>query len=531
MAALYITFFSDATRPHLGASLLTAVTLLFALYATYWYWRAIHDRTYQEPPIVYWIDALFYLAIIVARGGPNNDYFFFLSFPIFFVAMRRGLKSAMAISVVTSVILFIAAILQRGTIGAAMHADVVLPPIGLLTLGYLMATWAQSNLVLNRRLATSSEFDALFNPRFSIEQTIDRVIRHVANIHDVGKYALVVQHAGLPLRIFRADLPQAMYQVSDAMAFDIGATTARQSGGGTFIYCGERGLLPAQVHSARADAHDQTEQLRDSGKAIADRFDCVSFCSIQFDLRQGGFGRLYVWSDRHYYDSADLAYFQELSALLAPRIENVQLLDRLAGQVVEAERQKISRDIHDSAIQPYIGLKFGLEALARKVPGDSPLARDVGHLVEMATIEITELRSFVKALRGDEDPGRAALLPALQRQAARFGELYDIKVTVESPDELRIGDALANEMFHIVSEALSNVRRHTAAARAHIKLSVDDQAFTLQVTNPSDRGTPARIFTPRSIAERSTALGGTCIVATEPGGITSVTVTVPHRHA
>ena len=527
-AALHVFFFFDPERQHPQAALRTLVTLLFAIYAAWLYWRTVHDKTSQEGRIVYWIDALWYLAISAMTGGPGSHFFFFLSFPMLFVSLRWGFRPGMAMTIFVSGMLWASGILRSGTGAALLNVEVFLPPAGLLLLGYLMAMWANSDLAVNRRLLALKGFNALFSPRFNIEQMIDHVVRHLATLHPVNKFVLVLLEADRPPKVFRADLPEAMYQVSDAVAAGIQSVVSELDVNDTVIYSGKSRLRSAEIYSSNSNPATQKSQMTHAS-LIADRLRCAGFGCLQFPLRQGGSARLIVWSDKHPFESVDLPFLHQLSEQLAPRIENVQLLDRLAGEIADAERQKISRDIHDSAIQPYIGLKFGLEALARKIPPESPISSDIGRLVEMATSEITELRTFVKGLRGEEDPGRAALVPALRRQAARFSELYGIAVAVESPGELRIGDALANEAFHIVSEALSNVRRHTSARSACIKLACDHQLFTLRISNPCGPGTAGKLFTPHSIAERTLALGGACRVTTETDGDTEVTVEIPLR--
>ena len=529
-AALHATFFYETGKSSPETVLRAALTVAFSLYAVVLYWRTVRDKTHQEGKVYYWIDALWYLAISAMTGGPGSLFAFFLSFPLLFLSLRWGFGPGMALTVFVSTGLWASSLLGTASGFTLLNTEVFLPPVGLLVLGYLMATWANADRTLNRRLAALKEFNALCSPRFNTEQTIDRVVRHLATLHQVEKFALVLQEAGRPPKVFRADLPDAMYQVSDAAAVEIGNVMAGLATTGTLIYIGKSSLLPAEIYSSNAMAATQKSQLAQAA-LIADRLHCAGFGSLQFPLHHGGVARLFVWGDQLRFESADLPFLHQLSEQLAPRIENVQLLDRLAGEVAEAERQKISRDIHDSAIQPYIGLKFGLEALARKIPPESPIAFDIGRLVDMATTEITELRTFVKGLRGDEDPGRAALEPALRRQAARFSELYGITVEVHAPNELRIGDALANEAFHMVSEALSNVRRHTTASSAVVTLSCDQRMFTLNISNPGGGGSTGKIFTPESIAERSLALGGVCRVATASDGDTEVTVEIPLRQA
>jgi signal transduction histidine kinase len=530
-AALHLFFFDQGrANPQAELGALVTVLLLFSIYASWLYWRSVHDKTHQERQIYYWMDALWYLAITATTGGPSSHFFFFLSFPLLFVSLRWGFRPGMAMTIFVSGVLWASGVLRSGTgPGAALlNVDVFLPPMGLLVLGYLMATWANSDRTLSRRLSALKDFNALCSPRFNIDQMIDRVVRHLATLHHVDKFALLLIEADRPPKVFRADLPEAMYQVSDAAAVEIANVIAGLDVNGTVIYSGKHGVMPAEIYTSNSKIAIEKSQIAHAG-LISDRLHCRGFGCLQFPLRQGGAARLFVWSDKFRFGSADLPFLHQLSEQLAPRIENVQLLDRLAGEVADAERQKISRDIHDSAIQPYIGLKFGLEALARKIPPESPVASDIKRLVEVVTSEITELRTFVKGLRGNEDPGRAALVPALRRQAARFSELYGIAVSVESPSELRIGDALANEAFHIVSEALSNVRRHTTASNARIKLSCGQQLFTLHISNPCGLGAAGKLFTPNSIAERTLALGGACRVTTETGGHTEVTVEIPLR--
>jgi len=199
-------------------------------------------------------------------------------------------------------------------------------------------------------------------------------------------------------------------------------------------------------------------------------------------------------------------------------------------EIVADERQKISRDIHDSAVQPYIGLKLALEALARKVPPDHPLYKDIARLVDMTSREIAGLRRYVKGLRGQLGPARETLGSVLRVHAARFAELYDIKITVEVGEEAEGNDALADDVTHILGEALSNIRRHTNASFARVKLSCDRQKLALEIVNPRDRGVALNVlFRPRSISERALALGGQCKVKTGSGRYTVVSIEIPLR--
>ena len=163
------------------------------------------------------------------------------------------------------------------------------------------------------------------------------------------------------------------------------------------------------------------------------------------------------------------------------------------------------------------------------MPPSDPLSADIGRLVEAANLEIAELRRFVKGLRGQGKPAYASLLPVVRRQATRFGELYGIRVTVEANGEFDINESLAAEAFHIVSEGLSNIRRHTTASTAHIRLACDMDRLLVEIVNPCDGAVPVKAFTPNSICERARNLGGICKVENRPGLGTVVAVEIPLR--
>ena len=527
-AAMHIILQYYPTRQHPIAVPL-ALLFLFTVYAGVLYWRTVRDSASQESQVIYWVDTLWYLGFIGMTGGHSSHFSFFLPFPVLFISLRWGFAPGITMAVCSTSVLLTMGALTAGMGTRVLAADILLPPVALLVLGYLIATWADSGLALNRRLASLKEINSLFNPRLNIEQVIDRAVRHLAKLYQVDKYVLLLVEAGSAPRVFRANLSDPMYRVSDTAAVEITNVLLGLDSKGAIIYRGNQGLRRAEIYGlVTASAATSNKRLTDA-IAVANRLDCAGFGSVQFDLHHGGTVRLFVCSDERSFGPADLPFFRQFAEQLSPRIENVQLLDRLAGEVAEHERQKISRDIHDSAIQPYIGLKFALEALARKASPTDPLAKDIERVVEMAQREIAELRRYVKGLRGQGEPGHAALVPALRRQAARFGELYGINVAVEAAGELRVGDGLADEAFHMVSEALSNIRRHTTASLARINLSCDIQMFTLQIANPCDPAMSAKLFTPRSIAERALALDGTCQVETGPGRDTLVTIEIPLR--
>ena len=99
-------------------------------------------------------------------------------------------------------------------------------------------------------------------------------------------------------------------------------------------------------------------------------------------------------------DISDLFFLSQVIEQANPIIENVRLVDRLASDAAEQERQRIARDIHDSVIQPYIGFQIGLSGVRRKLAaGHADVRAEIERLAEMADVGIVDLRGYVRGLK------------------------------------------------------------------------------------------------------------------------------------
>jgi len=134
----------------------------------------------------------------------------------------------------------------------------------------------------------------------------------------------------------------------------------------------------------------------------------------------------------------------------------------------------------------------------------------------------------VGGLQGPGSDQRSNVLTsAVERIAKQLGEFYGIGVDVKITTAANMNDRLAAEIFQIVREGLSNIRRHTNSAEARIRLTSMNGDIVLDIENDSSAGESQRTFTPRSITERAVALGGRVSVNLSDGGCTIVSVLIP----
>ena len=229
------------------------------------------------------------------------------------------------------------------------------------------------------------------------------------------------------------------------------------------------------------------------------------------------------------YNAAALA---EAAPELLRIIERATLVDQLQEESAGHERARIGRDLHDSAIQPYLGLKYAVESVALRIPPDNPARAEVDLLAELVTHEVATLRELISGLRTGNQHGDNTLVPAVRRQVRRFSILFGIDVEVHCPDTLPTSRAIAASLLHMVNEALNNIRKHTAARHVWIKLSVLESTIHLVVRDDagSVNGHPIDAFHPISLKERTEELKGTYILSYPDGLNAELAFQIPLPH-
>ena len=267
--------------------------------------------------------------------------------------------------------------------------------------------------------------------------------------------------------------------------------------------------LPAEalVFGAPAIQHGATQQAAAAVAALAPRSELNAFMCLPTSAA-GLNARLCLASSRTGFTTAELAELTGLAEQVGKVMETIHLGARLAKDCARHERRQISRDLHDSAIQPFIGLKLGLEALRRRLVEDEHVVKDLDYLIAIAGAGVGELREYVGVLKAAPASSPAGSLASKVRwQAEKFSALYGIKTTVITADELSISAAIQHEVVQIIREGLSNIRRHTSAKQMAIRLAHRRGKLLIELSNDNG-GREAGPFRPRSICERAEELGG-----------------------
>ena len=209
-------------------------------------------------------------------------------------------------------------------------------------------------------------------------------------------------------------------------------------------------------------------------------------------------------------------------------------IDELIFAAQESERQRIARELHDSAGQVLAALGMGLRALAES----SSLAaarRQAEQLQSLAHRVTKELGYLSRTLYGT-DTIEVSLQSALRQLCADFASTFGIKVRVIGrPRSGPIQRSTQLTVYRIAQEALANVARHANAACVRVSMKVSPSTVNLKVVDDGcgfeTTETQAEDTTHmglRTMRDRAEFLGGTLKVHSRPGRGTCVEASIPN---
>ncbi len=511
----------------------TYITLgLYVGYCLLVYLAAIRSSPIMASIVrwAHWIDLAWYLLLISFSRGTSSIFFFFFFFAILVGSFRWGFATGLRVTLV-SAFLFTTIGYLTAPRGSEFELNrFLLRPIYLIVLGYMMAYWGGFEITFKRRLALLKEVAQVSNPRFGVDRTIGGFMEQLRAFYSADGCTLVAVNPasdGYTLRRTSADRPESAMR-----AEPVPAEVARQllslPADLAVVYNSPRRRwwpFGLRFHAYDVVSGERSEEGEPEFAALAETLDAPCFVTVPVRLRNETRGRLFLTARRPF-DQGDPAFILQVIEHVAPVIENIRLVDRLTSDAADEARQRIARDLHDSVIQPYIGLQIGLAACRQKVAaGNDNVEGDLERLLALTNEGIAELRGYVRGLKSG-GAREASLIAAVRRFAARFGEATSIDVRVDAADNLQVNDRLAAEVFQLVAEGLSNIRRHTTSCKAAVELSTTDHRLCVRVENDLANGHPSPPFTPRSISERAAALGGRARVE-QKRDATTVVVEIP----
>jgi signal transduction histidine kinase len=217
---------------------------------------------------------------------------------------------------------------------------------------------------------------------------------------------------------------------------------------------------------------------------------------------------------------------------LTTMTKRLRVLSHRLIEIQEQERTNVARELHDQIGQSLNLLKLLIDRA--RIANDE----DRQGLYNQAVPLLAELIDRVGTLSLELRPkilDDLGLVHALEWYFERFTNQTNIRVQFESPvTDTQIDKQIANSVYRVVQEALTNVARHAHATAVRVILKAKHSSINLRIEDNGIGFDPVVIDASASggiigMQERISLLGGTLQFLSKPGAGTRITVEIPYR--
>jgi signal transduction histidine kinase len=232
----------------------------------------------------------------------------------------------------------------------------------------------------------------------------------------------------------------------------------------------------------------------------------------------------------------DRHFLEVLAELAVIAITNARILENERQEAILAERERIAREMHDSLAQVLGVTHIRLRALLSRptVRGIPPVESEISDLADLCHEAYGDVREAILGLREASRPDRP-LLDGLRAYMEKFSRQSGVQTTLESTldHELVLSPRCEVQVIRVIQEALTNVRKHSGARSAVVRVTAtaDSTTFTVQDdgrgfelnTVPADRDG----FGLQSMRERIRLVNGRIRIESAPRSGTRIILDVP----
>jgi PAS domain S-box-containing protein len=211
----------------------------------------------------------------------------------------------------------------------------------------------------------------------------------------------------------------------------------------------------------------------------------------------------------------------------------IRQLTEYIQNIREEERSHIAREIHDELGQQLTVLKMDVAWLNTKIGHiEEPIRQKLKSLTEMLDGTVKTVRRISSELRPSllDDLG---LIAAIDWHLKEFEKRSGVKTEFEEPEhDLLIPDTVKTGLFRIFQESLANVARHAGSNKVKVSLQQKNEHFVLSIADDGKGFEKQMTKHKRTLGilgmkERTTMMGGTYEINSEPGKGTLVVVSIP----
>lgn len=203
------------------------------------------------------------------------------------------------------------------------------------------------------------------------------------------------------------------------------------------------------------------------------------------------------------------------------KLEEVRASRARTNEAELTARHDIARDLHDGAQQVLLTARLRL-AIARRRASEDPGTMEA---IDRAGTDVDSALEVIRGLTAGNDPSllRKGLAAALTEM------VHDIDIPVElQVTEKQLTPSIERNVWFIVSEGITNVRKHAAASTAGVTIECSGGEVVVRIVDDGRGGAHTDSGTGLAgMADRVHALGGRIEIVSPVGHGTTIVTRLP----
>ena len=528
--------------------------------------RRREQSTVSFRRLVHAADIVWPALISIFATGQANPFFLFFVFVLAAAAYRWGVWETVATAASAVSLLWLESLAFQSGIFEWINRQLIhfhLPPlrvqstdfepkrlfmlsIYLLVMGLLLGYLAEQQKQLRSEKAVIARILGKVRVEAGLSGTLQEIVGELLMMYSAGRALIASQEAG-GTRVYVGEMllrngAPSFFHWLEPSASDIE----------TYLFSSPAETSYAWKNSDDGDASYMVLGLDHSGlrlpnasservSPLAHRHPFQHAMTVSFVFGQEWRGRIFFLDPLTTGEmTEELRFLQELVRQIGPAVYNVYLLRRLRLRAGALERARFARELHDGAVQSLIAVEMQVDVLRRQSTTRMDIVPDeLSRIQGLLREEVLKLRELMQQMKSLDVDSRK-LIGFLADTVERFQRETGISARFSSDlEELDMPQPVCREIARIVQEGLVNVRKHSRAHAALVRLSANEGRWTLVIEDDGN-GFP---FTgrlsqseldalgrgPLVIKERVRVIAGELAIESTPGQGSRLEISVPQK--
>ncbi|MGA9131048.1 MAG: histidine kinase [Candidatus Sulfotelmatobacter sp.] len=509
--------------------------------------------------MVHAADVVWPAFISVFAEGPRSPFFLFFVFVLTAAAYRWGLWETLSTAAAEVVLLWGESFVllhvwaERGgslpwhiLSGLQINTTEFEPKrlfmlsVYLLVMGLLLGYLADQQKHLRAEKAAITRMLAKVRVDAGLTGTLQQISREIVSMYGAARLVMAAQEIHSQRR-FLAELRNVNGELSDFKWLDSRPRDAKiymEDFPGEVCYAANEHQRWSVI-ALDGDGNQLPTTKTESLVQLKERQPFRSLITISYVFGTEWRGRVFVFEPSWRGDTQEeLRFLLDLLRQVGPAVYNVYLLHRLRRRAGAAERARFARELHDGAVQSLIAVEMQVDVLKRQADTTPEVVSgELGRIQGLLREEVLKLRELMQQMKSIDVDSRR-LLSVLTDTLERFERETGISARfVTDIAKLEMPDKICRELLRIVQEGLVNIRKHSGARHALVRLSSNPTHWTLTMEDDGKGFAFSGQFSleeleqmgkgPAIIKERTRLIGATLTVESNPGAGTRLEIKFP----